>query len=203
MLTVTLAGLRARWRSLLLSAAAVALGVAFAAGTLVNTATVHAAYYRQFAAQAKNVDASVSPANGALLPLSDLGAVRAVPGAAAAEGRMRGPLPIVGAGGRAYAGIAEDLPADLRFRDYTVLSGGGSVLLDQDTAALDHVTAGTRITVIDKDGHARGLVVTGIVDVGISHDAAGGSVLILPAATLRALTAPAVTSGSTWRPRPG
>ena len=188
MLTVTLAGLRARWRSLLLSAAAVALGVAFVAGTLVNTATVHAAYYRQFAAQAKNVDASVSPASGALLPLSDLGAVRAVPGAAAAEGRMQGPLPIVGTGGRAYAGIAEDLPADPRFRDYTVLSGGGSVLLDQDTAALDHVTAGTRITVIDKDGHPRGLVVTGIVDVGISHDTAGGSVLILPAATLRALT---------------
>ena len=64
----------------------------------------------------------------------------------------------------------------------------GACSLDEDTAALDHVTAGTRITVIDKSGHARGLVVTGIVDVGISHDTAGGSVLILPAATLRALT---------------
>src|ERR1700733_9839744 len=148
MLTVTLAGLRARWRRLLLSAASVALGVAFVAGTLVNTATVHASYYRQFAAQAKNVDASVEPAAGARLPLSDLGAVRAVPGAAAVEGRMQASLPVVGAGGRAFAGVAEDLPADPRFRDYTVLSGGGSVLLDQDTAALDHVTAGTRITVI-------------------------------------------------------
>ncbi|HEY1670978.1 MAG TPA: FtsX-like permease family protein [Trebonia sp.] len=188
MLTVTLAGLRARWRRLLLSAASVALGVAFVAGTLINTATVHASYYRQFAAQAKNVDASVEPGGGAQLPLPDLGAVRAVPGAAAVEGRMQASLPVVGAGGRAYAGVAEDLPADPRFRDYTVLSGGGSVLLDEDTAALDHVTAGTRITVIDKNGHARGLVVTGIVDVGISHDTAGGSVLILPAATLRALT---------------
>ena len=62
MLTVTLAGLRARWRRLLLSALAVALGVAFIAGTLINTATVHAAYYSQFAAQAKNVDAAVEPA---------------------------------------------------------------------------------------------------------------------------------------------
>jgi putative ABC transport system permease protein len=188
MLTVTLAGLRARWRRLLLSAASVALGVAFVAGTLINTATVHASYYRQFAVQAKNVDASVEPAGGARLPLADLGAVGAVPGAAAVEGRMQASLPVVGAGGRAYAGVAEDLPADPRFRDYTVLSGGGSVLLDEDTAALNHVTAGTRLTVIDKSGQARGLVVTGIVDVGISHDTAGGSVLILPAATLRALT---------------
>ena len=139
MLTVTLAGLRARWRRLLLSAAAVALGVAFVAGTLINTATVHASYYSQFAAQARNVDAAVEPANGARLPLSDLGAVRAVPGVASAEGRMQGSLPIVGANGRAYAAVAEDLPPDPRFRDYTVLSGGGSVLLDEDTAALDHV----------------------------------------------------------------
>jgi putative ABC transport system permease protein len=188
MLTVTLAGLRARWRRLLLSAAAVALGVAFTAGTLINTATVHASYDSQFAAQAKNVDAAVEPADGARLPLSDLGAVRAVPGVAAAEGRLQAALPIVGADGRAYAGVAEDLPADPGFQDYTVLSGGGSVLLDEDTAALDHVTAGTRITVIGNHGRARRLVVTGIVDVGISDDTAGGSVLIMPAATVRALT---------------
>jgi putative ABC transport system permease protein len=188
MLTVTLAGLRVRWRRLLLSAAAVALGVAFVAGTLINTATVHASYYSQFAAQAKNVDAAVEPASGARLPLPDLGAVRAVPGVAAAEGRMAGSLPIVGADGRAYAGIAQDLPADPRFRDYKVLSGGGSVLLDEDTAALDHVTAGTPITVVDENGHRRSVIVTGIVDVGISNGAAGGSVLILPAATVQALT---------------
>jgi putative ABC transport system permease protein len=188
MLTVTLAGLRVRWRRLLLSAAAVALGVAFVAGTLINTATVHASYYSQFAAQAKNVDAAVEPASGARLPLSDLAAVRAVAGVAAAEGRMAGSLPIVGAEGRAYAGIAQDQPADPRFRDYKVLSGGGSVLLDEDTAALDHVTAGTTITVLDEKGQRRPLVVTGIADVGISNGTAGGSVLILPAATAAALT---------------
>jgi putative ABC transport system permease protein len=188
MLTVTLAGLRVRWRRLLLSAAAVALGAAFVAGTLINTATVRASYYSQFAAQAKNVDAAVEPASGALLPLSALAAVRAVAGVAAAEGRVQASLPIVGADGRAYAGTAQDQPADPRFRDYTVLSGGGSVLLDEDTAALDHVTAGTRITVIDSSGHPRPLVVTGIVDVGISNGAAGRPVLILPAATVQALT---------------
>ena len=101
---------------------------------------------------------------------------------------MQGSLPIIGAGGRAYAGTVQDLPADPGFRDYTVLSGGGSVLLDEDTAALNHVTAGTPITVIDRYGHTRRLVVTGLVDVGISHGTAGGSVLILPAVTVRALT---------------
>jgi putative ABC transport system permease protein len=188
MLTVTLAGLRARWRRLLLSAAAVTLGVAFVAGTLINTATVHASYYSQFAAQARNVDAAVEPASGARLPLSGLGAVRAEAGVASAEGRMQGSLPIVGANGRAHAGVAEDLPSDPRFRDYTVLSGGGSVLLDQDTAALDHVSAGTQISVIGKDGHPRRLEVTGIADISIPNAAAGGSVLIVPAATVRALT---------------
>ena len=103
MLTVTLAGLRARWRRLLLSAMAVALGVAFIAGTLINTATVHAAYYSQFAAQAKNVDAAVEPAKpGTLLPLSDLAAVRAVPGVAGAmvvltaEKKAGGASPVAG-----------------------------------------------------------------------------------------------------------
>jgi putative ABC transport system permease protein len=189
MLTVTLAGLRARWRRLLLSALAVALGTAFVAGTLINTATVHATYYSQFAAQAKNVDAAVEPAEyGTLLPLSDLAAASAVDGVAGAEGRLSGALPIVGAGGRAYAATAEDLPADPRFRDYTVLSGGGSVLADQDTAALDHVTAGKAISVVDDHGRTRRLVVTGIVDLGNARGADGASVLLLPAATLRALT---------------
>ncbi|HEY6497064.1 MAG TPA: FtsX-like permease family protein [Trebonia sp.] len=188
MLTVTLAGLRARWSRMLLSAVAVALGVAFTAATLIYTGTVNASYYAQFAAQAKNIDAVIEPRAGALLPLSGLTAARAVPGVVAAEGRMQGALPIVGAGGRAYAGIAVDLPADPRFRSYTVLSGGGDVLLDQDTAALDHVAPGAPVTVIDTGGHEHRLVVTGIVDADSVPDPYGGSVLILPAATVRALT---------------
>jgi putative ABC transport system permease protein len=189
MLTVTLAGLRARWRRLLLSALAVALGTAFVAGTLINTATVHAAYYAQFAAQARNVDAAVEPTRpGALLPLSDLAAVRAVAGVASSDGRLSGALPIVGADGRADAATAQELPADPRFRDYTVLSGGGSVLLDQDTAALDHVKPGTVIGVVDNHGQTRRLVVTGIADLGDARGDGGASVLILPAATVEALT---------------
>jgi len=185
MLTVTFAGLRARWRRLLLSALAVGLGVAFTAGTLIYTDTVNAAYYSQFAAAAKNVDAVVQPEQGATLPLPYLRAVRAVPGVDAADGRLQNSLPIVGANGRAYAGTAIDLPADPRFRSYTVVTGGGTVLLDSVTAALDHVTAGTPITVIDHDGHSRRLVVTGIVDI---TDSRPGAVLILPAATVASLT---------------
>jgi putative ABC transport system permease protein len=188
MLTATLAGLRTRWTRLLLSALAVALGVAFAAGTLIYTDTVNAAYYAQFAPQARNVDAALEPAAGALLPPSDLAAVEAVPGVAAADGRMSGSLPVVGAGGRAYPGTAIDLPADPRLRSYRVLSGGGSVLLDEDTAALDHLTAGKQVTVVDHAGRTRRLTITGIADLGVGQDALGSSVLILPAATVRALT---------------
>ena len=110
MLTVTLAGLRLRWRLLLLSAVAVGLGVAFTAATLIYTATVNAAYYSQYAAEAKNVDAAVLPGRAPAVPLSDLAAVRAVPGAAAVEGRLQGPLTLIGAGGRAGAATAIDRP---------------------------------------------------------------------------------------------
>ena len=96
MLTVTLAGLRLRWRRLLLSALAVSLGVAFTAATLIYTATVSAAYDSQYAAEAKNVDAAVLPGRGPTVPLSDLAAVPAVPGVAAVEGRLQAPVTLIG-----------------------------------------------------------------------------------------------------------
>jgi putative ABC transport system permease protein len=167
---------------------AVGLGVAFTAATLIYTATVNAAYYAQYAAEAKNVDAAVLPGSGATVPLSDLAAVRAVPGAAAVEGRLQGPLTLIGAGGRTDAATAIDRPADPRFRFYTVVAGGGSVLLDEDTAALDHVRPGTAVTVADQDGRTRRLVITGIADLGASGRVLGGAVMILPASLVRSLT---------------
>jgi putative ABC transport system permease protein len=188
MLTVTLAGLRLRWRRLLLSALAVGLGVAFTAATLIYTATVNAAYYSQYAAEAQQVDAAVLPGSGPTVPLSDLAAVRAVPGVAAVEGRLQGPVTLISAGGRTDAATAIDRPADPRFRFYTVVAGGGSVLLDADTAALNQVRPGTTVTVADPDGRTRRLVITGIADLGASGRALGGAVLILPASLLRSLT---------------
>ncbi len=188
MLTVTLAGLRFRWRRLLLSALAVTLAVAFTAATLIYTATVSAAYYSQYAAEARNVDASVLPSAGPIVPLPDLAAVSAVHGAAAVEGRLQAPLTLIGAGGRTDTATAIDRPADPRFRFYTVVAGGGSVLLDEDTAALDHVRPGTAVTVVDHDGRTRRLVITGIADLGASGRVLGGAVLMLPAALVRSLT---------------
>lgn len=62
------------------------------------------------------------------------------------------------------------------------------MLLDEDTAALDHVTAGTQVSVVDDQGRTRRLVVTGIADLGNARGANGASVLLLPAATVAALT---------------
>jgi putative ABC transport system permease protein len=188
MLTVTLAGLRLRWRRLLLSALAVGLGVAFTAATLIYTATVSAAYYSQYAAEASNVDVAVLPAAGPTVPLPDLAAVRAVQGVAAVEGRLQGPVTLIGAGGRTDAATSIDRPADPRFRYYTVVAGGGSVLLDEDTAALNHVRPGSAVTVVDHDGRTQRLVITGIADLGASGRVLGGAVLILPASLVRSLT---------------
>ena len=61
-------------------------------------------------------------------------------------------MTLISAGGRADAATAIDRPADPRFRFYTVVAGGGSVLLDEDTAALDQVRPGTAVTVADQTG---------------------------------------------------
>ena len=95
---------------------------------------------------------------------------------------------MIGAGGRTGAATAIDRPADPRFRFYTVVAGGGSVLLDEDSAALNHVRPGTAVTVLDRDGRTRRLVITGIADMGASGRVLGGAVLILPAALVRSLT---------------
>ena len=189
MLTVTLAGLRLRWRRLLLSAVAVALGVAFTAATLIYTATVGAAYYSQYAAEAKNVDAAVLPGSGPTVPLSDLAAVGAVPGVAAAEGRLQGPVTLIG-GRRADRRRRRDRPAR---RPAVPLLHGAS----RAAAACCSTRTPPRSTTCGRaprspwwitTGATQRLVITGIADLGASGRVLGGAVLILPAALVRSLT---------------
>ena len=109
MLRTTLASLRYRAMRLVLSCLAITAGVGFVAATLILGASMNQAFYNSFAAGARNVAAAVSPAGsqsyrqGATgapsLPAAALAAVRAVPGVAAAAGRVVGQAAMVGPGG--------------------------------------------------------------------------------------------------------
>jgi putative ABC transport system permease protein len=205
MFRTTLAGLRARKGRLTLTAVAVVLGVTFVAGTFGFTATVKAAFFERFAAQARHVDVAVEPPartgkSRPELPESVLSAVRAVPGVASVEGRMSGTAALLDRSGKVVAagespGVAVDLPADPRFRDFTLVTGSlpsstAEALLDTDTAARQRLRAGDSVTVLGPHQVRTSVRITGTVDLGVNKqlESSGASVLVLPADGVRAIT---------------
>src|SRR6202789_130689 len=109
MLRVTLLGLRYRKARLALSALAIVLGVAFVAGTLMMTASISHSYSGSFSAGARNVSVAVAEQKSGdppgqigaqVLPAAALAAVRAVPGVAAAAGRLGGTASLLGRSGK-------------------------------------------------------------------------------------------------------
>ena len=115
MLTVTLANLRAHKRRLVSTFAAVALGVAFLAGVLVQTATLETGFDRLFDTESASVDAVVrsdrtltDDVGETLRPRIDaalVARVAALPGVADAQGELRGRATIIGADGDALGGF--------------------------------------------------------------------------------------------------
>src|ERR1700761_2303655 len=109
MLRITLLGLRYRKARLALSALAIVLGVAFVAGTLMMSASINQSYSGSFSAGAWNVSVAVAAQKsgdppgqigGQQLPPAALAAVRAVPGVAAAAGRLGGSASLLGSNGK-------------------------------------------------------------------------------------------------------
>jgi putative ABC transport system permease protein len=205
MLRTTLAGLRARKTRMMLAAAAIVLGIAFVSGTFTFTATTKAAFFDRFAAQARNVDTSVLPPDSApkdgdpaRLPAALLASVRAVPGVAAAEGRLSGQAAILDRSGRAIVngdlvGTAVDVPADPRFRSFTLTSGAlpssdGEALLDTDTATEHKFRVGDTITVLDQHQRRHAFRLSGIMDLGVNKQLDKGSAIGLTAASVTAVS---------------
>jgi putative ABC transport system permease protein len=194
--TAILAGLRAHVRRLIATGLAVVLGVGFVAGTLIFGDTAEAALYNQFARAARNVDLLASGRGGDLAPAT-VDTVRAVPGVAAADGRVETELPmldrrgrLVGNGGRAGLAIHAGTHADLR--PYDLHSGRtperpGEVALDEPTARQTRYGVGDTITVLDRDQQRRTLVLVGVIGFGASRQYADRSVLALTMPDLAAL----------------
>lgn len=208
MIRVTLAGLRAHKLRLLMTALAIALGVGFVAGTLIFGDTAKAALYDSFAHSARNVDVAVQPNKAAekradsgptpRIPASTLDRVRAVPGVAAADGRMADTLPMLDRHGRMVAnggqpGVGENVTGHASMREYTVASGRlpsatGEAALDADTAARTGYHAGDTITVLGPDGTRHPVRLVGTVDYGKATANAGLSQVLLTSSDLAAYT---------------
>lgn len=208
MLHSTVAGLRFRAVRLLVSALAIAAGVAFVAGTLVLGASMKQAFYANFAAGARNVDAAVTAKNAeparpgskatSSVPATVLTTVRRVPGVAAVAGRVLGQAPLIGADGKVITnngqpGLGISVPADPALRGFTVASGHvpaspGQVAVDTATAADEHFRLGQLVRVVSQDGTVHRYRLAGTLDFGASRQYENSTVVAFPAATALAVT---------------
>jgi putative ABC transport system permease protein len=183
MLRTTAANLRYRLARLLLSALAIVASVGFVAGTLTLSASLKRAYDASFAAGAANVSAVVaarksgSPpgqAGGQTLPSQVLAAVGAVPGVAAAAGRLTGPAPLAGSDGKVMgSGFGINIAGDRALDGFSVVSGHlpvapGQVAVDKATAADQHFRLGQKILVVDHTGARRSFRLVATIDLGVN-----------------------------------
>jgi putative ABC transport system permease protein len=200
MLRVTLLGLRYRKARLALSALAIAAGVAFVAGTLMMTTSIRQSYSGSFSAGARNVSVAVAEREsgdppgqigGQVLPAAALAAVRAVPGVAAADGRLGGPASLLGGNGKLLgAGFGINVTA---LNPFTLVSGHlpgrpDEVDVDASTAADEHFRLGQALRVVDSAGRIRTFSLAGTIDLGVSSEFGNASVTAFQTAAAIAVT---------------
>jgi len=160
MLHTVLAGLKARPTRMLLSALAIALGVAFVSGSLILADAVHAGVRAAVAYQLRGVDADITMKRGDLDD-SVLSEVRRLPGVAAAEGRTVISAPLLKDGHARDAG-AMALPADEQLRPFDVADGRLPDKADEAATATEAgYSPGQRATVFDQDGQQHQYTVVG------------------------------------------
>jgi len=187
---------------LVLTGLAIALGVAFMAGSFTFSATLTRSLDSLFAQASTGTDVEVmhaSPGGSTItgspaqpVPASVLATVRRVPGVAAADGQVTGQAVLLGRDGKPLPGsfgVALSWPADAPFqqsftgRTGQPPAGPGQVMIDRASARRGHFAAGQRIGIAIA-GHAVPFTITGITGYGSADTIAGGSMAIfsLPAA---------------------
>ncbi len=196
MLALVLRGLVQRKLRVLLTAIAIALGVALMAGTYILTDTINHTFSEVFGSAYANkavvvteketlgrgTGSEVSVLNGATLAR-----VRAVPGVAAASGSVstRAAL-LTTAGKRLTSGGAPaliDAVQPPRFEAFTAVKGrlpltGEDVAIDEGTASREHLRLGQRIVIAGRSP-ARRYTLAGIAKFAGSESFGGASVALL------------------------
>ncbi|GLK99245.1 FtsX-like permease family protein [Dactylosporangium matsuzakiense] len=169
MLKTVIAGLRRPVR-LLLSAVAIALGVAFVSGSFILTDSVRVGVRAAVAYQMRGVDLEITSPRGVLDDAS-LARVRQVAGVGAAEGRLQVSAPVA-VDGRVRDAGAMAVPADPQLRPFD-LAGGRlpNSAAEVATAQELRYRTGQSITVYGRDGTAHVFSVVGTfyrpLDAGI------------------------------------
>ena len=178
MFAVTLRGIAAHKIRLLLSATAVALGIAFLAGTMVLTDTIRSSVDELQDTLSGGSDVSVRAhsetggdvADRAPVPAAVLDAVRRVPGVASATGSSVGFAQVVDGAGKVVGGatsVGVSLPPDglLQVREGRAPSGIDEVAMDVDSAERAGLTVGSPVTVL-LAGPQREATLVGLVGYG-------------------------------------
>ena len=195
MFTASLRGMLAHRLRLVLTTASIALGVAFLAGTLILTDTMHKAFDQLFGKVSAGTDAVVrheAAYSGGLgtahqpIPQSVLTTVRAVPGVRAAEGNVSGYALLTDNDGKAIlasqgsATNGSSLPTDERLRGDVKIrsghapSGPAEVVIDARSADEHHVALNSTIKILFH-GPTRQLKVVGTATFGGEKDLGGST----------------------------
>jgi putative ABC transport system permease protein len=189
---VILASLRYRKARLALSSLAIVLGVAFVAGTLMLGASMKQSFFASFAAGARSVSAIVAaPKSGSppgqyggpVVPADVAAQIRAVPGVAAAAGRLTGPAALLGGNGHPIGeGFGINVVSDLALRGFTLVSGHlpegpDQVDVDQATVADEHFRFGQKLRIVSSAGVTRTFVLTGAIDLGVNRQFGNAAVM--------------------------
>src|SRR4051794_10247367 len=199
-------GMLAHKLRLFLTTAAISLGVAFLAGTLILTDTMHTAFDRLFAGVSSGTDAVVRQQSALDLdgsgtrqpvPAALLGKVRAVDGVRAAEGVVSGYALITDTKGHAVSTsggaptLGMSLPVDRDLRGNVTLRSGhqphgpGEVAIDARTSEEHHIPVGARVKVLFH-GPTRTFTVVGVTTFGAEKDLGGAPAAYSPPAPAQA-----------------
>ncbi|KOV83507.1 ABC transporter permease [Nocardia sp. NRRL S-836] len=184
MLRVVFAGLRARPLRMLLSAIAIALGVAFVSGALVLADATTEGLRAAVAFETRGVDASITSSRGGPDLTGDLlDRVRRVPGVAAAEHRVTVSAPLRDPAGRPVDAAATALAADPSLRPFDLAEGrlparAGEIAVDRDEVTGHRL--GQQITLFGQDGSPHSFTVVGEVNRPSDSGLGSAQLVVLP-----------------------
>ncbi|HEX3692136.1 MAG TPA: ABC transporter permease [Solirubrobacteraceae bacterium] len=205
MLALLLRGFMQRKLRVILTAIAVALGVALMAGTYILTDTINNSFAGIFQTANKGHDVVITPAQrlgsrvrAEVSPIDDatLARVRAVPGVAIASGSIFSPATLLDAHGkRLSTGSAPAFVSDVvpkRFESFSPVSGRfpageGEAAIDQATADRKGLELGQQL-VVAGSALAHRYTIVGIVKFAGGQSFGGASTVILTAAQAQLIT---------------
>jgi putative ABC transport system permease protein len=163
------------------------VGVAFLSGTLVLTATVRQAIRQQTGSTARGLAVEVTPAEGfairPTMPMSAAATVAAVPGVAATQGEVLGPVVIEGQSKVATDAVAVSVSTSAAFQSLDLRQGrfpssADEVDVDDATMRAQHWNIGEEVTVGAAAPSTR-FTIVGIVAADASQGLSGVPVVAL------------------------